>query len=188
MNLELKLQNIEEKNSQLIEELSFKEEQLVVSKIEIQTSENKLKTKSDECIKFENECMSLRQKFTLVQDEKKQLEMGLSKARENSERLHRESETVITNVNSWVSEQRNNSDKLANKIREQASAIIQINNEKEKLMQDNEFYAQQIKKLQQEIENAMFDREKLKTLQNHFNQQQSLLHQLQSRLKEYEYV
>jgi hypothetical protein len=98
---------------------------------------------------------------------------------------------------------RNNSEKLAMKIREQATAIIHLNSEKDKLEQDADLYQQQIKKLSQEIENTAFDKEKikvilfknlklklnkflLKALQNHLNQQQTLLHQLQNRLKEYE--
>ena len=57
---------------------------------------------------------------------------------------------------------RNNSEKLASKIREQATAIIHLNNEKEKLVQDVDSYQQQIKKLSQELENSSFDKEKIK--------------------------
>jgi hypothetical protein len=52
-------------------------------------------------------------------EEQKKLEVSLDKSRENGERLHKESEMVISNVNQWVHEQRNNSEKLAIKIREQ---------------------------------------------------------------------
>ena len=51
---------------------------------------------------------------------------------------------------------------MATKIREQATAIIQLNNEKEKLVQDVDSYQQQIKKLSQELENSSFDKEKIK--------------------------
>ena len=51
---------------------------------------------------------------------------------------------------------------MATKIREQATAIIHLNNEKEKLVQDGDLYQQQIKKLSQELESAAFDKEKIK--------------------------
>ncbi len=109
----------------------------------------------------------------------------LNQSRENSERLHRESELVVSNVNQWVSEQksvsrrfmskifvfkhknqylRNNSEKLAVKIREQAAAIVQINNEKYRLVQDNEIYQQQIKKLSQELESSNTDKDKIEVI------------------------
>ena len=69
---------------------------------------------------------------------------------------------VIANVNSWVHEQRNNSEKLALKIREQAAAIIQLNAEKEKQLHENEALQQQLKKVTQDLENASFDKEKIK--------------------------
>jgi hypothetical protein len=46
------------------------------------------------------------------------------------------------------------------KIREQAAAIVQINNEKQRLMQDNETYQHQIKTLSHELENSNTDKDK----------------------------
>ena len=50
------------------------------------------------------------------------------------------------------------------KIREQATAIIHLNSEKERLIQDADLYQQQIKKLSQELENSAFDKEKIKVI------------------------
>lgn len=119
-------------------------------------------------------------------DETKKLEISLERSRENGERLHKESEMVISNVNQWVSEQRSNSEKLAGKIREQAAALVQMNQEREKFLSDRELMQQQIRKLSHELDQSSLDKEKIKALQNHLNQQQALLHQLQTRLKEYE--
>ncbi len=49
---------------------------------------------------------SLKQKLQNLNDEAKKLESALEQSRDNSERLHKESETVISNVNTWVNEQR----------------------------------------------------------------------------------
>ena len=57
---------------------------------------------------------------------------------------------------------RNNSEKLAIKIREQATAIIYLNTEKEKFLQEIDMMQQQIKKLTQELEGAAYDKEKIK--------------------------
>ena len=54
-------------------------------------------------------------------------------------------------------------------------------------MKDNEAMRQHLKNLNQNFENSALDKEKIKALQNHINQQQAVIHQLQSRLKEYEY-
>ena len=63
---------------------------------------------------------------------------------------------------------------------------MHANAEKERVAHDNDVYQQKIKKMSQDLESASFDKEKIKALQNHLNQQQMLLHQLQNRLKEYE--
>lgn len=119
-------------------------------------------------------------------EEQKKLELSLDQSKENGERLHKESEMVISNVNSWVLEQRNNSEKLAIKIREQATAMLYLNAEKEKFIQEINNLQQHIKKLTADNESSAYDKEKIKALQNHLSQQQALLHELQSRLKEYE--
>ncbi len=53
-NLEHQVRNLEEKNKQLVEELSFKEEQLVVYKVEIQSHQEKLKLKTEEVTSIRN--------------------------------------------------------------------------------------------------------------------------------------
>ena len=48
----------------------------------------------------------MNQKCQFLAEEAKQLEISLDKSRDNGERLHKESEMVIANVNQWVHEQR----------------------------------------------------------------------------------
>ena len=48
------------------------------------------------------------------------------------------------------------------KIREQAAAIIQINADREKYYRENESLQQQVRKLTQDVENSVFDKEKIK--------------------------
>ena len=57
---------------------------------------------------------------------------------------------------------RNNSEKLAIKIREQATAIVHLNTEKEKYIQDIEILQQQLKKITHDLENSAYDKEKIK--------------------------
>lgn len=76
--------------------------------------------------------------------------------------MHKESEIVIANVNTWVSEQRNNSEKLAMKIREQATYIGQIMSDKERLQSEKDLLKDQIKKMSEELESAVFNKEKIK--------------------------
>ncbi|CAF0853486.1 unnamed protein product [Brachionus calyciflorus] len=178
--------NYEDKLKQLYQEISCKDEQINCFKQETQNIEIKYRQKSDEAMRFEAEVQTLNQKCAYLVEETKKLEISLDRSRDNGERLHKESEMVIANVNQWVNEQRNNSEKLASKIREQASALVHMNQDRERILAEKEILQQQIRKLSQEVDNAALDKEKIKALQNHLNQQQCLLNQLQSRLKDYE--
>lgn len=75
---------------------------------------------------------------------------------------------------------------MTHKLKDQAKTIVQLNSEKEKLVNENEALKLQMKRMTQGLDNASLDKEKIKALQQHLNQQQLLLHQLQARLKEYE--
>jgi hypothetical protein len=55
---------------------------------------------------MEAELQNHKQKYCNLVEETKNLEVSLTQSRDNSDRLHKESEMVITNVNSWVHEQR----------------------------------------------------------------------------------
>ena len=181
------MKTYEDKIKELSQELSVKEEHNLSLRSDLLSSQEKLKSKSDEvrifhffllkCLtallsiieilifkasRLEIEAQNLEQKCHFLAEETKKLEQSLDKSRDNGERLHKESEMVIANVNSWVHEQRNNSEKLAIKIREQAAAIIQLTGEKEKLLHENETLQQQIRKISLDLENASFDKEKIK--------------------------
>ena len=70
----------------------------------------------------------------------------------------------ITTLNLFILLKRNNSEKLAIKIREQATAIVHLNTEKEKYVQDIEILQQQLKKASHDLENSAYDKEKIKVL------------------------
>ena len=55
---------------------------------------------------LKNELDMLRQKYHNATDEISGLRMNLEESRANGERLHRESELVVQNVNTWVQEQK----------------------------------------------------------------------------------
>jgi chromosome segregation ATPase len=184
--LKMQLKGFEEKCMQMSQEINCRDEQISVYKSELQSIQDKYKSKSEEAAKLDSEVSSLSQKCAYLTEEAKKLEVCLDKSRDNGERLHKESEMVISNVNSWVNEQRLNNEKLSAKIREQAAVMLHLTSEKEKLAHENELYQQKMRKMIQDVENADFDKEKIKALQNHLNQQQMLLHQLQGRLKDYE--
>ena len=52
------------------------------------------------------EVQSLESKLEASRDEIGAMRMSLDEARANSDRLHRESELVVANVNKWVQEQK----------------------------------------------------------------------------------
>ena len=124
------LKTNEDKAKQLYQEIGNRDEQVGLLKIELQSVLDKFKIKSEEVLlsfqfiyysyivfinhlilliklaKFEVENHSLNQKVQFLTEETKKLEVSLEKSRDNGERLHKESEMVIANVNQWVHEQR----------------------------------------------------------------------------------
>ena len=56
--------------------------------------------------RLKGEMELLRQKYQSSNDEILKLRSSLDEARTNGDRLHRESEQVVQNVNTWVQEQK----------------------------------------------------------------------------------
>jgi chromosome segregation ATPase len=106
VNLKSQIQVYDEKIFQMSQEMSSKDEHLLIARMEIQSANEKLKTKTEEIIKYEQDLENLSQKCVFLTEETRKLEASLDKSRDNGERLHKESEMVIANVNSWVHEQR----------------------------------------------------------------------------------
>lgn len=57
---------------------------------------------------------------------------------------------------------RNNSEKLTSKLKEQAKSLLQLNSDKEKLVNENEALKLQMKRMSQSLENTALDKEKIK--------------------------
>ena len=81
-----------------------------------------------------SEVEQLRHKQHVASEEIAALRIALEESRSNGERLHRESELVVQNVNTWVREQKQANEKLGNKIREQSKAIMALSSEKESVV------------------------------------------------------
>ncbi|PAA56466.1 hypothetical protein BOX15_Mlig019035g2 [Macrostomum lignano] len=106
--------------------------------------------------------------------------MALEDSRANAERLHRDSELVVSNVNTWVADQKAANEKLGKKIREQSRAIAALQQERDKL-------ADQAEQLRGQLGQAKpVDLDKFRALQSHSAQQQALLNQLRTRLHDCE--
>lgn len=75
-------------------------------KVEVATTAERLSTKAQEVERLEEELKSVRQTYKLSVDEAQALQAALDDARSNSDRLHKESEQVVMNVNGWVDEQK----------------------------------------------------------------------------------
>jgi len=119
-------------------------------------------------------------------EEVQTLRVSLEDARANGDRLHRESELVVENVNSWVKEQKQGNERLAGRLREQEGRITSLQSEKERLAESTDTLKKENAIIKSELEERRMDSERLKALQSHSSQQQVLLHQLRNRLQEYE--
>ena len=105
-NLKCQVKSYEDKIIQMSQEINRREDQINLYKSELQSIQDKYKSKSEEASKLEMDNQGLSQKCAFLGEEIKRLEISLDKSRDNGERLHKESEMVISNVNNWVNEQR----------------------------------------------------------------------------------
>ncbi|XP_015780773.1 PREDICTED: polyamine-modulated factor 1-binding protein 1-like isoform X1 [Acropora digitifera] len=188
--------NIEELKSQLglsqdklrkeTQEATRRDEQLVVLKVELATLQEKFRLTQDENEKLKQEFSISRQQHQSCLEEVQTLRVSLEDARANGDRLHRESELVVENVNSWVKEQKQGNERLAGRLREQEARISSLQSEKERLLESNESLKKESSIVKTELDERRMDSERLKALQSHSAQQQVLLHQLRNRLQEFE--
>ncbi|ELT95079.1 hypothetical protein CAPTEDRAFT_224432 [Capitella teleta] len=135
---------------------------------------------------MQSELEQLRHKQLVSGEEVAGLRIALEESRSNGERLHKESELVVQNVNTWVREQKQANEKLGKKIREQSKAIMALSAEKDNLSEQLELVVKENKRLVTELDEKRLDYDKFRSLQNHSAHQQVLLHQLRNRLEEYE--
>lgn len=77
-----------------------------MAKVEIATMAEKVNAKTQEVERLDEELKSVRHTYKLSVDEAQALQAALDDARSNSDRLHKESEQVVMNVNGWVDEQK----------------------------------------------------------------------------------
>ena len=100
------LRSSDEQARQASHEAKCKDELVSVLRGELQNASDKCRLKVDEACRMDAELQALTLKCMQLGEENKKLEACLEKSRDNGERLHKESEMVIANVNSWVHEQR----------------------------------------------------------------------------------
>ncbi|WAR12172.1 PMFBP-like protein [Mya arenaria] len=162
----------QDRNRQSLQELSAKEEELVCVKVELSALQEKYKLKCCESEKIYTEVDLMRQNYQSANEEIKGLRMALEESRTNGDRLHKESELVVQNVNTWVQEQKHANEKLGNKIREQSKAIMQLTAEKEQMLEQINKYQKQNNKLKIELDERRNESERFKALQNHSSHQQ----------------
>lgn len=79
---------------------------MVLARVEVATLTEKLTAKSQDMERMEEDLKIARNSHRVSADEVTTLQAALEDARSNSDRLHRESEQVVRNVNGWVDEQK----------------------------------------------------------------------------------
>ncbi|EDO49210.1 predicted protein [Nematostella vectensis] len=168
------------------QEVSRRDEGVVVLKVELATLQEKHRLLFEENEKLKQELSLSRSQNQSCLEEVQTLRISLEEARANGDRLHRESELVVENVNSWVQEQKHGNDRLAGKLREQSAQITALQGEKDRLSDTTSALQKENAALKSELEERRLEGERLKSLQSHSAQQQVLLHQLRNRLSDFE--
>ncbi|KAF7703395.1 hypothetical protein HF521_022402 [Silurus meridionalis] len=156
--------------------LQSREEELVLLKVEVASLRENYRSKVAQLETVHSEMDSVEQKYRDALSEVKVLKQALGDARTDSSRLHRESELVVTNVNQWVKEQKQASEKLGCKIRDQSRMIIHLTAEKDHLQENVEKLQAESRRLRVELDEQRMEAERYKALQT-----QSVSEQLHSR-------
>lgn len=82
------------------------EEELVLVKVECATLTERLTSKNQELERCDEDLKIARNSHRAATEEIQSLQAALDDARNNGDRLHKESEQVVRNVNGWVDEQK----------------------------------------------------------------------------------
>ncbi|XP_062613772.1 golgin subfamily A member 5-like isoform X2 [Saccostrea cucullata] len=175
-DMQQELMNTQDKSRQSLQELSAREEEIVVLKIELSNLQEKFKAKLDAFDKLKNDHDFIQYNYHCSGEEIQSLRNALEESRSNGDRLHKESELVVQNVNTWVQEQK-----------EQSKAIMTLTSEKEQLLDQVAQLQKQSNKMKIELEERRDESDRFKALQNHSSHQQVILNQLRSRLEDHEH-
>ncbi|XP_078005495.1 polyamine-modulated factor 1-binding protein 1-like [Phascolarctos cinereus] len=102
-------------------------------------------------------------KENLREEEKKveALRNTLESAQKDTWKFHQENEMVASDVHQWVKEQKDNTEKLGSKIREQVKCIYQLAGEKDHLHNVMVHLQHENKKLRKEIDDRRQQNEHL---------------------------
>ena len=79
---------------------------MVVAKVEVATLTERLTAKLQELDRSEEDVKIARNSHRAATEEIQSLQAALDDARNNGDKLHKESEQVVRNVNGWVDEQK----------------------------------------------------------------------------------
>uniref|UniRef100_UPI00398E61A2 polyamine-modulated factor 1-binding protein 1-like n=1 Tax=Pristiophorus japonicus TaxID=55135 RepID=UPI00398E61A2 len=136
-DLQLKIATTEIKKKSYAEEVQKYEERLTELSIQLNQTLKKnqenikdLVTKDEQLIIHEKEITVLQEK---LQDNIEELEaqnQALEAAQSDNNRLHEESELMVSNVNQWITEQRIANDTLGTKIKEQNQLVFHLTADK----------------------------------------------------------
>ncbi|KAH0619744.1 hypothetical protein JD844_000690 [Phrynosoma platyrhinos] len=142
--------------------LEEKDEELVVTKVELAAMEERCRSIAEEREELQNEANLLRQKFVVANREVESLQTSLEAAQSDNCRLQHESELVMANVSQWVKEQKQVNEKLGQKIRDQIKQTAQLTGERDHLHGLTERLEQENKRLKNEVDERRIECERLK--------------------------
>ncbi|MBN3313958.1 PMFBP protein, partial [Atractosteus spatula] len=177
------LYQMQRTSQETIRELASKEEQLVILKTEAGALQEKLRCKVEEVENLKTEQQVLKEKLVAASTELEAVHQAVQAARTDNGRLRRESELVLANVDRWIKDQKNASEKLAGTIKEQNKLLAKVSADKEYLQDSNYAMEREIKRLKADLEEKDIEIERVKTTQSHSANQQVLLNQHRGRLE-----
>lgn len=172
------------RNQHNLREISVKDEEQVLLRIELSSLQEKLKKQSDENCKSRNEIDSLQCKLKFLSEEKQSMSKDLEESKVKNDLLFREGELVTQSVSQILERQKYSNEILSHKVQEQNEAIVQLVLEKDHLQDQLLQIQKERNRLEMEMDKKHVDHNAFKALQNHSAQQLMVIHHLRKRLDE----
>ncbi|XP_048832118.1 golgin subfamily A member 6-like protein 22 isoform X2 [Brienomyrus brachyistius] len=126
---------------------------------------------------------ALKEKLATVSAELETQQEATKAARMETTHLQRDCEQLATNLSIWIDKQRNASESLAGKIKEQNTLLSFISMEKDHLRETKDAMEVELEKLKATSNEKQREIERLKAVDSHSSNQQALLNQPRGHLE-----
>jgi len=177
------LQQLSGENMLKNSELGKRDDRIVALKVDLSSTEERLKLRDEENDRLKNENLRLSQQYHRQIEQFNQTEQELEAVKANGDRLTRESELVVENMNTWVKEQRQGNEKIANKMGYLNDKISTLEKRNAKLMEENKHIKKDLHNYKMTLDDRKIEVERLQKQRSQATEQELELRESNNKIK-----